>query len=459
MTGLCDCNSFYASCEKLFRPDLRGKPVIVLSNNDGCVVSSTEEAKALGVTRGGSYRSIKDELAQKGVFVFSSNYPLYQDISDRVMDMLRNSVESVQPYSIDEAFFEFGDLPRTERQWEAYERRIRAIHRQIEKQSGVPISIGIARNKTLAKLANHIGKVATEIVDGENKRKGYCVLRPEQEMEILRRTPLAHVWGIGYRRAEQLYHLGLRTAWDLIRKDDRWIEKHCTATGLQTAWELRGRNVIDTEKQQLRTLCSGITFSNPKSSFEEVAQSLSCHCMTLAGKLWVRNLQATNIAIHIFTNRFQENYCSLASQQSLDSPTAYPPALYRSAKKALQEIWQQGRPYAGSRIWITDFIPEGRRQYNLFETEEIQKKREREDRFTEAIEEVERTYGKRALLSGASDLKVKLDLSCQQHLSPHYTTRWSDLPKASSGDIDISCRIPSYIGKPTVRPGSGKPPG
>lgn len=437
MTGLCDCNSFYASCEKLFRPDLRGKPVIVLSNNDGCIVSSTEEAKALGVSRGGSFKSIKDDLSQKGVSVFSSNYPFYQDISDRVMDLLRSTTESVQPYSIDEAFFEFGGQPRTEGQWKDYELQIETIHKQISDYSGVPVSIGIARNKTLAKLANHIGKVATDIVDGREKKKGYFVLRPEREQEILMRTPLAHVWGIGYRRAEQLYRLGLRTAWDLVCKDDRWIERHCTITGLQTAWELRGRNVIDTESQQLRTLCSGITFGNPKSSFEEVAQSLSCHCATLAGKLWGRNIQATNIAVHIFTNRFQENYCSLAAQQPLDSPTAYPPTLYRAAKKVLKEIWQEGRRYAGSRIWITDFIPTGHRQYGLFETEEVQRKREREDRLTNTLEGIERTYGRKALLSGSSDLKVKLDLSCQQYLSPHYTTRWGDLPVASKGDLIV----------------------
>lgn len=422
MTGLCDCNSFYASCERLFRPDLRGKPVVVLSNNDGCIVSSTEEAKAVGVTRGGSYKTIKDLLAEKGVTVFSSNYAFYQDISDRVMDMLRNSVESVQPYSIDEAFFEFGGEPRTESQWETYEHQIGEIHDWIDSCSGVPISIGMARNKTLAKLANHMGK--------DDKTKGYCVLRPEQEMEVLRKTPLSYVWGIGHRRANQLYHLGLRTAWDLMRKDDRWIEKHCTVTGLQTAWELRGRKVIGTESQQLRTLCSGITFGVPKASFEEVAQSLACHCMTLAGKLWVRNIQATNIAVHVFTNRFQENYCSLACQKQLESPTAYPPSLYDAAKKALEEVWQQGRLYAGSRIWITEFIPEGHRQYGLFETEDTQKRREREDRLSNTLEEIERSNGRRALLCGSSDLKVKLDLSCQQHLSPHYTTRWRDLPVA-----------------------------
>lgn len=435
MTGLCDCNSFYASCEKLFRPDLKGQPVVVLSNNDGCIVSLTQEAKILGITRGLAYKNIKDELAGKGVTVFSSNYPLYQDISDRVMDMLRCSVESMQPYSIDEAFFEYGGQPRTEKQWNDYELRIEAILKQISDYSGVPVSIGVARNKTLAKLANHIGKVETDIVDGKEKKKGYCVLRPEQEQDVLRRTPLAHVWGIGYRRAEQLYRLGFRTAWDLVCKDDRWIEKHCTMTGLQTAWELRGRKAIDTESQQLRTLCSGISFGIPKTTFDEVAQSLSCHCTTLAGKLWVRNIQATNIAIHIFTNRFQENYCSLAVQQPLDSPTAYPPALYRAARKALKEIWQEGRRYAGSRIWITDFIPAGHRQYGLFESEEIQKKREREDRLANTLEGIEQAYGRRALLSGSSDLKVKLDLSCQQYLSPHYTTRWKDLPVASKGDL------------------------
>lgn len=422
MTGLCDCNSFYASCERLFRPDLRGKPVVVLSNNDACIVSSTKEVKALGIARGSSYSSVKEELEEKGIAVFSSNYPFYQDISNRIMEMLRSSVETVIPYSIDEAFFEFGAQPRTERQWKEYELQIRRLQKRISGQSGVPVSIGIARNKTLAKLANHLGKEAEE---------GYYVLRPDKELELLKTTPLSYVWGIGHRSANKLYRLGLRTAWDLMCKDDHWIEKHCTITGLQTAWELRGRNVIDLERQQQRSLCSGISFGTPKEEFEEVAQSLSCHCMTLAGKLWARKLQAVNLTVHIFTNRFKEDHCSLAYQKQLKSPTAYPPVLYAAAKEALREIWQPGKKYAGSRIWITDFIPEGHRQYGLFETEELQKRRERQDRLSDTLEELEQTYGRRSMLCGSSELKVKLDLSCQQHLSPHYTTRWRDLPIAT----------------------------
>jgi DNA polymerase V len=419
--GLCDCNSFYASCERLFRPDLKRKPVVVLSNNDGCIVSATAEVKSLGIARGASYGSVKETLERNGVAVFSSNYPFYQDISDRVMALLSESVEGVAPYSIDEAFFTFGALSQTEGQWRSYEQEIRRIHRRIERLSGVPVSIGMARSKTLAKLANHIGK--------DPVRYGGCyVLRPELEEDLLRRIRLEDVWGIGPRRAAQMYRYGLRTAWDLTVRDDRWIERHFTVTGLQTAWELRGREEIDVETSRMRTLCSGITFAEPLTEFETVARTLSCHCMALSEKLRKRGVQATDLAVHLFTNRFKANRYSAVQPQPLAFPTAYPPALYQAAKQALHIIWREGHEYAGSRIWVTGLVPAGQRQFGLFDSEHVQAELDRQDRMTQALAQIEHDHGRRALLCGSGDMKLKLDLSRQLHLSPRYTTRWSDIP-------------------------------
>ncbi len=422
MTGLCDCNTFFASCERLFRPDLRNKPLVVLSNNDGCIVALTREAKALGIRRGEPYFKVRDAIMANGVSVFSSNYPLYQDISDRVMDILASMVPSVEAYSIDEAFFDAGGEPKDDEGWQQLERRMRRTAKGVSRFSGVPVSVGVARNRTLAKLANH---------EAKELRTGYHVLRPEMEEELLRRTPLGDVWGIGWRRCAQLQRLGLRTAYDLTLRDDRWIERHCTVTGLQTAWELQGKCIIGPENLRLRTLCSGISFSEPKTEFDDVFQTLCCHCTTLASKMWARKILATELAIHVSTSRFGSDPYSIYVQVRPGSPTAYPPYLCECVSSALRSAWSPGRKFNGSRVWVTDYIPCGNRQYRLFDSPSEMERDLKEDALNQAVCEISTAYGRDSLLCASTGNKMKIDLCTQAHLSPRYTTRWGALPVAT----------------------------
>ncbi len=411
MIGLCDCNSFYASCERLFRPDLRSRAVVVLSNNDGCIVALSGEAKKLGIKRGAPLFEERERLQSVGAAIFSSNYTLYQDLSDRVMDTLLTLVGNREVYSIDEAFFSL-EKPK--------EDHVQTVRDEIIRLTGIPVSLGVARTKTLAKLANH---------EGKRLPGGISILYPEDEETLLRRTAIGEVWGIGRRREEQLFRLGVRTAYDFTCKDERWIEKHCTVTGLATARELRGVPSIPREVEKSISLCSGISFEKPKESFEDLEQSLACHCATLSSKLRKRGKQAREITVALYTSRFRDDYQSPSATVTLAQGSDYTPTLLAAAKICLTSIYRKA-PYKASRVWATYLEEEGVHQYTLFNAEQEQKRISQEERLSPVVQEIQRSYGKRALVCGTAGAMIKADLMGQAYLSPRYTTDWKSLPTA-----------------------------
>ena len=409
MIALCDCNSFYASCERLFRPDLRNRAVVVLSNNDGCIVALSSEAKSLGIRRGAPLFEERERLQSVGAAIFSSNYTLYQDLSDRVMDTLLSLVGNREVYSIDEAFFSV-ENPK--------EDHVQTIRDEIIRLTGIPVSLGVARTKTLAKLANH---------EGKRLPGGISILHPEDEEALLRRTTIGEVWGIGRRREEQLTRLGVRTAYDFIGKDESWIEKYCTITGLATARELRGIPSVPKEVEKSISLCSGISFEKPKESFEELEQSLACHCATLSSKLRKRGKQAREVTVALYTSRFRDDYQSPSATVTLAQGSDYTPTLLSAAKVCLSSIYRKA-PYKASRVWATYLEDEGVHQYTLFNVEQEQKRISQEERLSPVVQEIQRSYGKRALVCGTAGAMIKGDLMGQAYLSPRYTTDWKTLP-------------------------------
>ncbi len=409
MIGLCDCNSFYASCERLFRPDLRNSAVVVLSNNDGCIVALSSEAKKLGIKRGSPLFEERERLEGVGAAIFSSNYTLYQDLSDRVMDTLLTLVGNREVYSIDEAFFTLKNPTQDE---------VETIRNEIIRRTGIPVSLGLARTKTLAKLANH---------EGKRLSSGVKILYAEDEEALLKKTMVAEIWGIGRRREAQLLRLGVRTAYEFISKDDLWIEKHCTITGLQTARELRGVPSVPREEEKSISLCSGISFDKPKESLEELEQSLACHCANLSSKLMKRGRQAREITVALYTSRFREDYQSPSATVTLAQGSAYTPTLLAAAKVCLTSIYRKA-PYKASRVWATYLEVEGVHQYSLFNSEWEQKRIGQEERLSPVVQEIQRAYGRRALICGTADSMIKADLMAQAYLSPRYTTDWKDLP-------------------------------
>lgn len=409
MIGLCDCNSFYATCEKLFRPDLKNKPVVVLSNNDGCIVALSKEAKNLGIKRGAPLFNAKDQLENNNVEIFSSNYTLYQNISDRVMDVLKSLVGTIMPYSIDEAFFIMPENIDAEE-----------LRMTIVQYTGIEVSIGVARTKTLAKVANHIGK---------KLQSGAFILTEEIEKDILKDTPVAEVWGIGYRKSVLLNQYGIKTAYDLTLKNDIWIKKQLTITGYSTVCELRGIAMVNIDNPPLKSTCSGISFSQVRTEYKEIEEAIACHCTNIANKLIDNGMNCQTISINLFTNRFLEDYIAPCAVIKLIEPTNYIPTLIKAGISVLRKIYKKAN-YKGCRVWATELTPSNSRQMQLFISEDEQNKIAKQDKLSLIVNDITQIYGRKTLTCAATNNMTKNDLMSREKLSPCYTTKWSDLPIA-----------------------------
>ncbi len=403
MIGLCDCNSFYASCEALFRPDLKGKGIVVLSNNDGCIVTANREAKDKGIKRGDNWFEVKDLALRKGIVAFSSNYTLYASLSDRVMALLSQKTAEVMPYSIDEAFFTPGTAAPAE------------VRYEVTRESGIPVSVGLGRTMTLAKVANHVAKKLPD---------GAFTLNEEDEDEVLKNTPVEDVWGIGWRSAEKLKRKGVYTAAAFRDLDDDRILKEFTVTGLRTALELRGENA-HTESVRNASFASGITFSEPITDYDRLLRTLICHCQTLSEKLEAKGLEAGRIAVSIFTSRFRADFYSPFASVRLLHPTNYLPVFAKAAETALRSCWREGS-YKGSRVFALDISSKGERQYDLFYDDKVQD--EKQQKLSSVVAETNRRYGRCTLTTLRTESLTKAGMTKAELKSPAYTTRFSDLP-------------------------------
>lgn len=408
MIGLCDCNNFYASCERLFRPDLKNKPIVILSNNDGCIVALSKEAKELNIKRGMPYFKYKNLIEKNNVIAFSSNYTLYQDISDRVMDYLKELVGLITPYSIDEAFFLMPSHISAEE-----------IRYKIKKNIGIDVSIGVARTKTLAKIANKIGK----------KLDSNClVLKKEWEEKALKITKIEDVWGIGRKKSQFLKSHNIINAYDLTQQNELWIRKNLSVTTLETLKELKGIPCINIDIPQNKNICSGITFSQPRTTYEELEEAISCHCTIIGEKLVDKNLVTNTISLNIFTNRFEENYIAPISTIYISEATNYIPNLITAAKQILNKIYIKDKKYKGCRVWANNLSKDGYRQLELFKGEKFNQTLKNQDKLAKVVNEISKTYGRDIIASAATNKLVKNDLQNRKKLSPFYTTRWEDLP-------------------------------
>jgi DNA polymerase V len=409
LIGLCDCNSFYATCEKLFRPDLKNKPVVVLSNNDGCIVALSKEAKDLGIKRGAPFFSAKETLEKNNVEIFSSNYTLYQNISDRVMDILKSLVGTIMPYSIDEAFF---IMPNN--------MDVSNLRKTIVQYTGIEVSIGVARTKTLAKIANHVGK---------KHPSGTFILNESEEKNILKDIPVSEIWGIGYKKALLLNRYGIRSAYDLTLKNDIWIKKQLTITGYATVSELRGKTMVNIDNPPLKSTCSGITFSKVRTEYDELEEAIACHCTNIANKLIENGMNCQMISINLFTNRFLQDYIAPSAIIKLNEPTNYIPTLVKAGLSVLKKIYKPAN-YKGCRVWATELSASDSRQMQLFLSDDDQAKIAKQDKLSLIVNDITQIYGRKSLTCAATNKMTKNDLMSRENLSPCYTTKWSELPLA-----------------------------
>ncbi len=414
MIALADCNNFYASCERVFRPKLNGKPVVVLSNNDGCVIARSNEAKALGIKMGEPAFKSRDIFKRNGIHVFSTNFALYGDFSNRVMSILSDSVPSIEIYSIDEAFMNFRGIPKKE------EFGIE-LREKVLQWTGIPISIGIAPTKTLSKVANSIAK--------KQRKNGVCVLMDENEtLEYLKLFPVANLWGVGRRFSQMLQNNSIQNAYELTQKSDHWLQKHMSIVGLKMVKELRGEPCFDMVNgwRRKKSILTSRTFGHEIDNFKGLAQALSTYASMCAAKLRKEGSCAKTINIMIFTNPFKQNYrMNYKGSKTiiLDTPTNDGLEIVSRCIDALRSIYRRDCIYKRAGVIVSDIVPQSQVQLTFFHKHANIEKRQN---LMTAVDKLNDGYGRMKVRFAINGFEKKWHLR-QEKLSPCYTTRISDL--------------------------------
>jgi DNA polymerase V len=416
MFALADCNNFFVSCERVFRPDLQGKPVIVLSNNDGCAIARSNEAKALGIRMGDPLFKIKDIVEKHHVTVFSGNMALYGDMSQRVRWVLEDYAPSIEVYSIDEAFLDLRGIDNVD--FDAYAKEISA---KCWKMTSIPVSVGISPTKTLAKIASKLCKQYPRL-------KGGCYMHRPQDIEkVLRKYPIEDVWGIGRRTAPKLKDRGIMTAYDFTQMSESTVRHMLGITGLKTWNELRGVPCIEFEDnfETKQSICVSRSFSSEIYALSELQEQIANFASSLAEKLRKQNTAASEIAVFAYTNRFKDNAPQMNSNTlvSFITPTADQRTIVAHCVRAA-ELLKEGYGYKKAGVVATKIIRCEEVMHSLFEdTQAIEK----EQKLTSALDAINGALGKGTIklaVQGSGNIKT-----ANSNQSPHYTTLWSDIPK------------------------------
>ena len=418
MFALCDVNSFYASCETVFRPDLRGRPVVVLSNNDGCVIARSAEAKAAGITMGEPFFKQRDLFRRAGVVCFSSNYELYADMSNRVMTTLEEMSPRVEIYSIDEAFCDLTGV-RNCRDLTEFGKEIRAT---VLKHTHLTVGVGIAQTKTLAKLANHAAKrwqrQTGGVVDLSNI---------DRQRRLLAIVPVEDVWGVGRRISKKLNAMGIKTALDLSEQSTWIIRKHFNVVLERTVRELRGEPCLDLEefapaKQEI--VCSR-SFGERVTEYEQMRQAICSYAARGAEKLRGEHQYCRFISAFVKTSPFaiNEPYYGNSVSMKLLTPTQDSRDIINAAVKCLDKIWKDGHRYQKAGIMLGDFFSQGVAQLNLFDENSP---RAGSERLMEVLDHLNAKDGKGTLYFAGQGIQQQWQMK-RDMLSPRYTTRYADL--------------------------------
>lgn len=416
--ALVDCNNFYASCEKLFRPDLKDTPVVVLSNNDGCVVARSREAKLLGIKMGVPVFQIKAEMQRHGILAFSSNYALYADLSSRVMRTLEEMAPRVEVYSIDEAFLDLTGIESAISLVEFGQQ----VRERIGHWIGITVCVGIAPTKTLAKLANHAAKKypATQgVVDLTN---------PDRQRRLLALVPVDDVWGVGRRLSKRLNALGITTALDLANASPRAIRDQFSVVLERTVRELNGESCIELEEippTKKQIVCSR-SFGVKVTQFELLREAVCEYATRATEKLRKEQQQAKVMTVFIRTSPFKDNepqYSNSASGELL-IPSCDTRDFIELANHLLKRIWKDGFRYAKAGVMLSDFYDPGMFQPGLFDDIST---RSNSQQLMSVLDTINQSGAGKVFFAGQG---TKKDWSMKrEHLSPAYTTRWDQLPR------------------------------
>lgn len=417
MFALVDCNNFFASCERVFRPALRDKPVVVLSNNDGCVIARSNEAKAVGIPMGAPFFEIRELIQKEKVTVFSSNFQLYGDMSNRVMQMLQDFSPHVEVYSVDEAFLDLSDVPAG-----GHVALGEVLRKKVLRWTGIPVSVGIAPSKTLAKIAANISKKrGISFILGDNL---------EQMREVLCAIPVEDIWGIGRKLSASLRMAGIGTAQQLAEADDRWIRQKYNVMMQRKVMELRGIACESGEWESAgkHAIMASRSFGTPLLKLEEVQEAVSSYTARAARKLREQGSVARVLSVYIQTSRHNPRERYYANYQMVELPTYTDDTaeLSHHAREAIAKIFIPGLRYKKCGMSLMDLAPAGNHQRSLLDDAATVEKRRRQQVLMKAMDGVNRKLGAESVKFAGEGIAPKW-LAKSDKCSPRYTTRWQDI--------------------------------
>ncbi|MEN8187884.1 MAG: Y-family DNA polymerase [Bacteroidota bacterium] len=414
MFALVDCNNFYASCERVFRPNLNGKPVVVLSNNDGCVIARSNEAKTFGIPMGAPAFKFKEVFTKNSIHVFSSNYALYGDMSNRVMNLLSSFTPDIEIYSIDEAFLQFKGFEKFDLQ--AYCEKIK---RTVDKGTGIPISIGVAPTKALSKVANRVAKKFPEKTGGV-----YIMDSEEKRIKALKWLAISDIWGIGRRHTKRLQYRNIKTAFDFINLPDAWVRKQMSVVGLRLKHELEGKASLGLDKVKAKkAIATTRSFDHMCSDYETLRERVSTFAVSCAEKLRRQNSCCNLIMVFIHTNGFRKDLPQYRKNIMVQTnyPTNSSIDIVKLTVKGLDKIYKKGYQYKKAGVIVMGITPENQKQLSFF-TEENPK----HHKLMECVDGLNRKIGQNKVKLGSQSLGRQWKMK-QEQLSPRYTTQIDEI--------------------------------
>ena len=421
MYALVDCNNFYVSCERVFQPQLNGKPVVVLSNNDGCIISRSNEAKVFGIPMGAPEFQVRDLIKQHDIHVFSSNYALYGDLSNRVMKILENYTPNVEVYSIDEAFLNFSGM--TIPDFNAYGAEIQ--HR-ILKWLSIPIGIGFAPTKALSKVANKIAKKFPERTNGV-----YVIDTEEKRIKALKWTKIEDVWGIGFRLTKKMQAKNINTAYDFtLPHNESFIRKEMGVVGMRLKYELEGKSVLEMEEPKAKkNIAVTRSFEKDITDFNELKERVVTFASVCSEKLRKQNSCCNAVILYLRKDPFNANgeKYSFYRMQTLPFSSNTSFSISKIAISMLKELYQEGTAYKKAGVIVSEIVPSSQRQFKLFDEENP-----KYQKLMEVMDAVQAKTGERKLRLASQDLKRTWKMK-QNHLSNRYTTNFNEL-------LEVKCK-------------------
>lgn len=411
MIGLVDCNNFFVSCERAFDPSLNNRPVVVLSNNDGCVISRSSEAKELGIAMAEPFFRIKQLVKKHDIAVYSTNFTLYGDMSNRVMSVLSSLVPGMEVYSVDEAFLDLSGMPDLENY-------SRSIIRQTSKSTGIPVSLGVAPTKTLAKIANRFAK----------KYKGYkqlCMIDSEDKrIKALRLTNIGDVWGIGHNLRKMLEYNNVMTAYDFTLKDRYWVKKKTSVVGVRTWMELQGIPCIEKDDLEAdkRQICTSRSFGQPITQYANLLESVASLAALCVHKLRKQKSVTKGIYVFVQTDRFKEDVYKSSKILPLSFHTSDIAEIIGYCRRALDSIYIENITYKRAGVVLLDLMPEEYVQSDFFDPIDRNKRK----RLLETLDEIVLKNGRESVKMAIQGTGYKTNIR-QEYLSKGYTTNLKEI--------------------------------